>query len=299
MKKILIIGGTGFIGYHLAKRCIKEKFQVTSISSKKPSKTRLIKKIRYRHCNIKNFNELKNSTNIDFDYVVNLGGYVNHKNKKKTYDSHFLGVKNLYKVFKDKSIKAFIQIGSSSEYGNSRSPLKEKSLCNPLMIYGRSKLMATNFLLNQYKLNSFPVTILRFFQIYGPSQKPNRLIPIVINSSLKNKKFKCSDGQQLRDFLYVDDAIEAILKSLKNKKAKGKIINIGYGKPIKVKKIILMIIDIIKKGRPLFGKLTLRVDEPKLLFPSLNFAKKTLNCRSKIDIKKGLLRTINYYRSNA
>jgi nucleoside-diphosphate-sugar epimerase len=299
MKKILIIGGTGFIGYHLAKRCIKEKFQVTSISSKKPSKTRLIKKIRYRYCNIKNFNELKNSTNIDFDYVVNLGGYVNHKNKKKTYDSHFLGVKNLYKVFKDKSIKAFIQIGSSSEYGNSRSPLKEKSLCNPLMIYGRSKLMATNFLLNQYKLNSFPVTILRFFQIYGPSQKPNRLIPIVINSSLKNKKFKCSDGQQLRDFLYVDDAIEAILKSLKNKKAKGKIINIGYGKPIKVKKIILMIIDIIKKGRPLFGKLTLRVDEPKLLFPSLNFAKKTLNWRSKIDIKKGLLRTINYYRSNA
>ena len=299
MKKILIIGGTGFIGYHLAKRCIKEKFQVTSISSKKPSKTKLIKKIRYRHCNIKNFNELKKSTNIDFDYVVNLGGYVNHKNKKKTYDSHFLGVKNLYKVFKDKSIKAFIQIGSSSEYGNSRSPLKEKSLCNPLMIYGRSKLMATNFLLNQYKLNSFPVTILRFFQVYGPSQKPNRLIPIVINSSLKNKKFKCSDGQQLRDFLYVDDAIEAILKSLKNKKAKGKIINIGYGKPIKVKKIILMIIDIIKKGRPLFGKLTLRVDEPKLLFPSLNFAKKTLNWRSKIDIKKGLLRTINYYRSNA
>ena len=298
INRLLIIGGTGFIGYHLAKRCIKEKFEVTSISLKKPSKVRFLKKINYRYCDIKNFNRLKKTINDNFDFVVNLGGHVDHNNKIKTYDSHFLGVKNIYRVLKDKNIKNFIQIGSSSEYGKSSSPLKEKSKCNPSMIYGRSKLMATKFLLNKYKLNKFPATILRFFQIYGPAQKPNRLIPIVINSSLKNKKFKCSDGEQLRDFLYIDDAIEAIFKSLRNNKIRGSIINIGRGEPTKVKKIILQIIDIIKKGTPLFGKIKLRVDEPKIVFPDVNYAKKTLNWSSRVSINKGLFKTIKYYKKN-
>ena len=61
-----------------------------------------------------------------------------------------------------------------------------------------------------------PFVILRFYQIYGPYQSINRLIPFVIDSSLKDRQFKCSPGHQLRDFLYVNDAISAVLKSLKN-----------------------------------------------------------------------------------
>ena len=297
-RSVLIIGGTGFIGYHLAKKCLKSGLQVFSISTKKVHKYRFLKKVKYKICNINNFKLLKKSIKKNFDYVVNLGGYVDHKNKKKTYASHYLGVKNLYEVLKNKNLKKFIQIGSSSEYGKLKSPLRESSDCNPLMIYGKSKLKATQFLLSKYKSVKFPATILRFFQIYGPYQKPNRLIPIVITEAIKDKNFNCSDGKQSRDFLYVDDAVNSILKTLNNKKTNGKIINIGQGKPIMVKKVILMIVNMIQKGRPNFGKIKLRKDEPKILFPNIKDSSKILKWKTKISIKNGLLKTIKSYEKD-
>ena len=175
------------------------------------------------------------------------------KIKNKTYRSHYLGVKNLYNIFKNKKIERFIQIGSSSEYGKIFGSVKENNTCQPKMIYGRSKLMATNFLFKKINLKKFH-TILRFFQVYGPFQKTNRLrVLFVISSCLKNKRFNCSEGSQLRDFLYIDDAIDSIIKSFKIERTKGKIINIGYGTPIEVKRIILMIKDLIQKGKPQFG----------------------------------------------
>ena len=93
-KKILIVGGTGFIGYHLAKKCLTKGWLVSSFSTSRPKKIRKIKKINYIIGNIskkKDLNKIKGY----FDYVVNLGGYVDHKNKIKTIKSHFYGCKNL------------------------------------------------------------------------------------------------------------------------------------------------------------------------------------------------------------
>ena len=73
---------------------------------------------------------------------------------------------------------------------------------------------------------------------YGPRQDKNRFIPIIIDGCIKNKKFPCSKGNQLRDFIHVEDVVDAILKSLKSKSARGQIINIGSGKPRKIKNII-------------------------------------------------------------
>ena len=105
MKKILIIGGTGFIGYHLAKKCINKNFKVTSLSKNSPKKIRFVKKVKYIICDINDEKQLKKSISSNFDYIVNLGGYVNHQNKRETYRSHYLGLKNLTNFFKDKKIK--------------------------------------------------------------------------------------------------------------------------------------------------------------------------------------------------
>ena len=94
-KNILIIGGTGFIGYHLANKSLQKGWQVTSISSKTPKKIRYLSKVKYIICDITNKELLKKSINKSFDYVVNLGGYVDHSNKRKTYNSHYKGCKNL------------------------------------------------------------------------------------------------------------------------------------------------------------------------------------------------------------
>ena len=298
-KKILITGGTGFIGYHLAKKCLKLNWSVTSLSTKNPTKIRKLKKIKYLISDISKKSDLKKIININYDYVVNLAGYVDHSRKKKTLYSHYNGCRNISEIFLRKKIKKFIQIGSSIEYGRNLSPQKENlNNTKTFSIYGRAKLMSTNYLLSLYKKYSFPVSVLRLYLVYGPYQDRNRVIPIVIDNALKSKEFDCSLGTQFRDFVYIDDVVNGIIKSLKTKKNNGQIINLGSGKPIMIKDVILKICKIIGSGKPQFGRIKFRKDEIKNLYPSIVKAKKILNWRPKVKINFGLKKTINFYKKN-
>ena len=101
MKKIriLIAGGTGFIGYHLAKRCLKLKWKVVSISTKPPKKNRKLENVNYLILDISNQKKLFKKLSSNYDYVVNLAGYVDHSHNVKTMKSHFNGCKNLSLFF--------------------------------------------------------------------------------------------------------------------------------------------------------------------------------------------------------
>lgn len=298
-KSILIVGGTGFIGYHLILRCLKLNWLVTSLSTNLPKKIRYHKKVNYIIGDISNYKLLKKKLKTKFDYVVNLGGYVDHSNKKKTYQSHFVGVKNLAKIFQNKKINNFIQVGSGGEYGKKKSPQIENFKGYPASVYYKSKLMATNFLLNLYNKKYFPVTILRFYQVYGPKQDTNRLISVVINNCLNDREFNCTNGKQYRDFIYIDDAINAIIKTLKSKKSLGQIFNVGLGKTIKIRELINYINKKIGKGKPLFGSIKMRKDEMISIYPSINKIKKILKWEPVISLKTGLEKTILYYKQNA
>jgi dTDP-glucose 4,6-dehydratase len=294
-KKILIIGGTGFIGYHLAKKSLKKGWLVTSISSNQPKQKRYLPKVKYIFCDIAEKKKLEKNIKNSFNYVVNLGGYVDHSNKEKTFKSHYLGCKNLSEVFLKRKIEAFIQMGSSGEYGRSRSPQNENSKCRPQSIYGQAKLLSSKYLINLYKKKNFPVTILRLYQAYGPKQDFNRLIPIVIKACIQDKHFPCSNGKQFRDFIHVDDVIDAIFNSIKSKNARGQIINIGTGRPKKIKSIIEYIKKILKGGKPQFGKIKLRKDEILKIYPNINKAKNNINWKPKIKFDQGLKSTIKFY----
>ena len=297
-KKILIVGGTGFIGYHLAKKSLKKGWQVTSISSNRPKKIRYLPKVEYIRCNITNKKLLRRSIRKAFDYVVNLGGYVDHSNKRKTFKSHYGGCKNLSEIFLKKTPLSFVQIGSSLEYGISSSPQKENIKCNLntiKSIYGKAKLLSSRHMIELFKKKNFPSTVLRLYLVYGPRQDANRFLPITILGCIKNKQFPCSKGDQLRDFVYVDDAVEAIIKSLTNKNSRGQIINIGSGKPRRIKSVIEKVKKISKGGYPQYGTFKLRKFEISKLYPNVEKARNKINWRSKILFEKGLKSTIQYY----
>ena len=296
-KKILIVGGTGFIGRNLAKKCLSLKWNVTSVSTSKPKKK--IKKVKYICCDISKKYQISSRIDKNYTYVVNLAGYVDHSKKKKTYQSHYLGLKNISNYFLKSKITKFLQMGSSLEYGNIICPQKENAVIsksNIKSIYALSKFLASNYLINLYKKFKFPVTILRLYLTYGPDQDLNRLLPIVIVSCLKDNKFDCSNGKQYRDFIYIDDLTDLIINALVNKRAVGEIINAGSGKKLNVKKIIEKICKSTKGGRPDYGKIKLRNDEPLVLYPSILKAKKILKWKPKIDFDKGLIKTIKYYK---
>jgi len=295
---ILIIGGTGFIGYHLAKKSLTKGWKVTSISSNKPKRKRYLKKVEYIICDITKKKLLKKIIKKPFKYVVNLGGYVDHSNKQKTFKSHYLGCKNIAEIFLNIPPVSFVQMGSSIEYGNQQSPQKESMKCNIKSIksiYGKAKFLSTKYLMHLHKKKKFPTTVLRLYLAYGPKQDINRFLPTIITGCLKNKKFDCSEGVQLRDFVHVDDVVDSIIKSLKSSKARGQIINIGSGKPKKIKNIIQNVKKIINGGQPQFGKIKLRKDEILSLYPNISKAKKKINWKPKIVFINGLKSTIKYY----
>jgi len=300
-KKILIIGGTGFLGHHLAQKCLKNNLQVISLSRNKPKKERFLKKVKYLYADISNKKQLKYKLKFKLNYVVNFAGDVDHHGKN-TIKSHFNGCKNIVGILKKKKIDKFIQIGSSVEYADQKSPHSEqnrKVIINELKSnYAKAKLSSTNFLLNLYEKEKFPLTIFRPYLIYGPGQDINRLIPFVIKNCIEGKSFPCSNGQQYRDFVYIDDAIDLIFKSLRNKKATGEVFNLCSGKPIKIREIIRYIKKKIKKGNPKFGLISLRNDEIIKFYGNPKKAKYFFNWKAKINIKKGINQTIVFYENN-
>ena len=155
MKKLLIVGGTGFIGYHLSKEAQKRKYKVTSISLNRPKKIRYLKGVNYIIADISNYKIIKKKLKTNFNFVINAGGYGIHpefgKEGDRLLNSHFQGLINLLQILNLKKIKKFIQLGSSAEYGKIQSPINETALCYPQTPYAISKFLCTKYLLGLFE----------------------------------------------------------------------------------------------------------------------------------------------------
>ena len=294
-EKILVVGGTGFIGYHVLKNLSLKKYFLYSLSKNNPKSDRKVKNVKYIFCDIINKKDLKKRLSKNFDHIINLSGYIDHSKKKENNLYLYVGSKNLIDIFKLKEIQTFIQIGSSLEYGDLKSPQEEKRKCNPKSWYGLSKLKASKYLEKINKEYKIPYIILRPYQVYGPKQKLNRLIPQTIDSCLKNKSFKCTSGVQKRDFIYIKDFVDLIKKILQLKKIRYEIFNVGSGKPIYVKDVIKKIKTITNSGNPELGSIKMRKDEIMNLYPSIKKVKKYFNWQPKIKLNDGLKKTIKSY----
>ena len=295
---ILIVGGTGFIGTHVVKEAITLGLKVTIISKNYKDLSERINDVEYLSINIskkvKLYNQLKDKV---FHYVINLGGYVDHSNYssggEKVVDTHFNGTKNLINCINKDSLKSFIQIGSSDEYGANLAPQNESHRESPISPYSFAKTSATHFLQMLYKTENFPVVILRPFLVYGPGQDMKRFIPQIISGCIEGRNFPTSEGGQLRDFCFISDFVRSIFSSIDNSKAFGEVINIASGEPIAIKEVVSKIQKIVSTGNPQFGKVPYRAGENMELFADITKAKKLLNWKPKITLEEGLKQTID------
>lgn len=298
--EILIVGGTGFIGRHLTERCLSDTPHVTCLSLVKNN--RVNEKNEVLHADIGNKEQLKSVLHDRaFDYVFNLGGYIDHthylKGGRRLIESHFIGLLNLIDCLDTGSLKGFVQIGSSDEYGDSHAPQKETMREMPISPYSFAKTATSQFIQMLFRAEGFPGSVLRFFLVYGPGQDSKRFLPQIINGCLKNEEFKTSEGKQFRDFCYIDDTVDAMIKAAVTQEARGQVINIASGSPVTIKEMIQKVMSLTGGGKPVWGAHPYRKGENMELYADIGLAKELLGWQPKTSLDEGLRKTIFYYQT--
>ena len=150
--RVLIIGGAGFIGRRLTERCLKDTLHVTCLRlSSSDSRKQHLQNLEILQADISNKEQLMHVLQERlFDYVFNLGGYIDHtpylKGGRRLIESHFIGLMNLVDCLDKERLKGFVQIGSSDEYGNAPAPQKETMREMPISPYSLSKAAASQFI---------------------------------------------------------------------------------------------------------------------------------------------------------
>ena len=300
--RILILGGSGFIGSHLTKKCRDLGLECYSISVKNNKLIRNFENVNYYRVDLRNFESTKELiSKKEFKYIVNLSGYIDHRPFSNggldVFNSHFYSLINVLRCVKLESIEKIIHIGSSDEYGNISSPQRESLRESPISGYSLAKLSCTNLLQMLHRTENLPAIVLRLFLVYGEGQSEERFIPQVIKGCLENKTFPVSEGTQIRDFCHIDDVVDGIIASLNSKQALGNVINIASGEPVKVKSVINEVLKLVGTGKPQFGLIPFRKDENMSLYADINKAKTLLNWQPQINMNEGLNRTIKFYKS--
>lgn len=298
MKKLLVIGGSGFLGSHFVSAATKE-YEVYSLSKNRLSKDEEIQNVNYLYCDLRDKKKLDVLVDNDFSYVMNFGGYVDHSYFNQTGNevirSHFGGLLNILSIIDFSKIESFVNIGTGDEYWGKNSPMRESYSGKPYSCYSFSKIISNNLLCFLNEFEGLKTLNIRLFLVYGPGQTNNRFLPQVIKSCLKNEKFNVSPGEQIRDFAYIEDIVEGLLIAMKSTNFFGETFNLASGKPLKIKKLVETVVEILGKGKPVFGGLEYRQNEQMSLYADITKAYKELGWSPKTNIEEGLQKTIDSY----
>lgn len=233
------------------------------------------------------------------DYLINLASIVTAERDLSLFDglisSNLKVLLNLFERFKDdENLKLFIQFGSSEEYGSEGSPFKEENREAPNSPYALIKQLTTNTALMLYRNYKFPTMVVRPGNLFGPGQNENKFIPYIIKQLRENKPLNVSPCEQKRDFIYVDDFVDAIHGILtQHKKAIGQIINISSGESISLKNIIEMCKKQLQSSSEVhYGALPYRENEAMDLRCNIEKLRNILNKEIICDLQNRIIESI-------
>lgn len=195
-------------------------------------------------------------------------------------------------------LRRFVLIGSAEEYGNAPSlPITEDEPIAPISPYSASKAAATQFALLYHRLFELPVTVLRPFIVYGPGQSPAMMLPQLISTALRGENFPMTPGEQTRDFVYVGDAADAVLRAAFSPAAIGEVFNICSGVEHSILSVARQILEAMESNIQLLaGALPYRANEAMRLVGSPEKARRLLGWIPRIELPDGVRRTITSFR---
>lgn len=308
---ILVTGGAGFVGSNLTESLLKRDYNVICIddlslgSEDNINEFKKNKRFQFLKCNIKNKNRTeKYLRNINFNYTIHCAATVGVRFTKENPDKvlrDIIGLANILDIAKNKRVIKFINFSSCEVYGDYKNrKFSEKSPIVINSLYACVKATGERLCDYYSKLYNFKVHNLRLFNVYGKKQRSNQYGFVVgkfIRNALKGKELLVySDGQQTRDFTYIDDAVDIIIKLLERDDIQSKNINVGTGRQIKI-------IDLARKIIALSGsKSTMRFLAHKKDYISkrcadISLLNQLFNKPRLCQLDEGMKKTIRFYKN--
>ena len=285
--KVLVTGGTGFIGTELVEQLHVKGYEVTILDRKdKPIGLEHVKYIK---------GDLSNPSKCVFacagqDYVIHLAAKAripeSFINPDEYFDSNVTGTRNILTAASAVGVRKFVFASSSSVYGNNTPPNKPTHKPDPLNYYAMSKLFGEH-LCRQYKIIfNLNYNILRFFTVYSENQPTSLLFGKFAQMVKEDKPVTIhGDGEMRRDYIHVSDVASACIASMESK-VKNDTFNVGTGTNVSVNEVV----DVLKTFAP--NLTAINIDKPKGYAPhtlaDISKSKNLLNWSPKIEIQEGL-----------
>jgi len=307
--KALITGGAGFIGRWVVKYLLKKGNEVWALDNLSNGERNNIlefeenPRFKFIKGDILQRDLLKELFNLNFEVCFHLAATINVQNSidnpGENLEVNLRGTFNILEEAKKRNTKViFISTCMVYKQAIDNIPIDEDhSLC-PLSPYAATKIAAENLALSYFHTYGLPITILRPFNTYGPFQKTNNeggVIPIFILRSLKGEILNIyGKGRQTRDFLYVEDCAEAIVKAALSDKIWGEVINIGTGKDISINDLARLIAGDSRRIKHI-PHIHPQSEIPKLVC-NYSKARKLLNWGPRTSLREGINRTREWIR---
>jgi dTDP-glucose 4,6-dehydratase len=253
---------------------------------------------------VRNF-KLVSKTVKHHPYVIHLAAQAfvpfSYEMPLQVAEVNALGSINVLKACKDNNVKRLVHISSSEVYGSAQyMPMNEKHPLHPFSTYSVAKAAADLWAQSFFWEHKLPVVILRPFNTFGPRESLPYFVPEMIRQCLKEQKIQVGNLETSRDFTYIEDTANAMIKALETENIEGEIINIGTGQTHKMKDILTLIQkETDAQGKPVFlDKKRLRPRDVQVLVTDRSRAKKTLGWKPTTTFEHGIRRTIKWYKDN-
>jgi len=310
MSSYLVTGGAGFIGSNIVETLIQKGESVRVLDNCSTGKMSNLKnvmdRIEFIHGDIRDLSLVRDAVK-NVDYVIHLAALASVPGSIDdpitNNDINIAGTLNILVAAKDASVKRVVYTSSSAVYGDSpESPKTESMPANPISPYAISKHTGEQYCKAFYQLYGLETVTLRYFNVFGQRQDPNSqyaaVIPIFINSFLEGRPPTIfGDGGQTRDFVFVEDVVQANRLACYAQGAAGEIFNIGSGGRTTISSLAGAIRDLIGSHiEPVYEQE--RIGDVRHSQADISKAREILGYEPLADMKTGLDRTIEWFKTN-
>jgi len=307
--RILVTGGAGFIGSHIVDRLLNDGFEVTVIDDLSTGQLENLahhqsrKDFHFVKGDIRKFDLVKRTLrNVDavFHEAALVGMTCSVENPVLANEVNVTGTLNLLKACVDSDVKRFVYASSAAVYGKTKAlPHHESLTPRPISPYGASKLAAENYVRVFSDVYGLETVCLRYFNVYGPRQTYgpySGVITIFINRLLSNQPpIIYGDGEQTRDFINIQDVVDANMLALARKRVVGKVFNIATGTSTTINQVASMLQEITGKTslKPIY--MNPRRGDIRHSYADISKARKVLGHNLKVSLNDGLANLVEWY----